>query len=73
MVAPSLRTERSAISSAFTRGSNATDEEVYAVCTVRTCAQVGWLLREFFDRCENTRLDAGTICFRSDPICATRS
>jgi len=69
MVAPSLRTERSTISSAITRvslkrvGSNATDEEVHAVCTVRACAQVCWLLRDFCDRCENTRLDAETVCF----------
>lgn len=46
---------------------------MHAVCTVRTCARVCWLMRDFCDRCENTRLDAGPICFWSDPICPTRS
>jgi hypothetical protein len=61
MVAHSVRT----ISAAIMRVSLMllADAEVKAVCTVRTCAHVFWLLRDFIDRCEDTVLDTGSACF----------
>jgi hypothetical protein len=45
---------------------NAIDEQVNAVCTTRNFAYACWLLRDFSDQCEDTRLDDAHIFLLRD-------